>query len=77
MWGPQPRRYSHLEDPAARAQGIGMPKSFTMFLGIAFGNILEVGSGAVKQAAEKLISRDGTARSGSKPLLKAGQLSQR
>jgi len=27
--------YSHLKDPAARAKGIGMSKSFTIFLGIS------------------------------------------
>lgn len=27
--------YSHLKDPEARAKSIGMPKSFTIFLGIA------------------------------------------
>jgi putative oxidoreductase len=27
--------YNHLKDPTARAKSIGMPKSFTIFLGIA------------------------------------------
>jgi putative oxidoreductase len=27
--------YSHLKDPATRARSIGMPKAFTIFLGIA------------------------------------------
>jgi putative oxidoreductase len=27
--------YSHLKDPSARAKGIGMSKSFTIFLGIS------------------------------------------
>jgi len=27
--------YSHLKDPTARAKSIGMPKPFTIFLGIA------------------------------------------
>jgi putative oxidoreductase len=27
--------YTHLKDPAARAKSIGMPKTFTIFLGVA------------------------------------------
>jgi putative oxidoreductase len=44
--------YSHLKDPAARAKSIGMPKSFTIFLGIAeVAGALGVAFGVLTQLA--------------------------
>lgn len=44
--------YSHLKDPAARAKSIEMPKSFTIFLGIAeVAGGLGVGFGVLTQLA--------------------------
>jgi putative oxidoreductase len=44
--------YSHLKDPEARAKSIEMPKSFTMFLGIAeVAGGLGVAAGVLTQLA--------------------------
>ena len=44
--------YSHLKDPGARAKSIGMPKSFTIFLGIAeVAGGLGVAAGVLTQLA--------------------------
>jgi putative oxidoreductase len=44
--------YSHLKDPEARAKSIEMPKSFTVFLGIAeIGGALGVAFGVLTQLA--------------------------
>jgi putative oxidoreductase len=44
--------YSHLKDPEARAKSIGMPKAFTIFLGIAeVAGGLGVAAGVLTQLA--------------------------
>jgi putative oxidoreductase len=44
--------YRHLKDPAARAKDIGMPKSFTIFLGVAeVAGALGVAFGVLTQLA--------------------------
>jgi len=44
--------YNHLKDPEARAKSIGMPKSFTIFLGIAeVAGALGVAAGVLTQLA--------------------------
>jgi putative oxidoreductase len=44
--------YGHLKDPEARAKSIGMPKSFTIFLGIAeVAGGLGVAAGVLTQLA--------------------------
>jgi len=44
--------YNHLKDPEARAKSIGMPKSFTIFLGIAeVAGALGVAAGVLTQPA--------------------------
>jgi len=44
--------YNHLKDPDARAKSIGMPKSFTIFLGIAeVAGGLGVAAGVLTQLA--------------------------
>src|SRR5579872_973126 len=44
--------YSHLKDPAERSKSIGMPKSFTVFLGIAeVAGGLGVAAGVLTQLA--------------------------
>jgi len=44
--------YTHLKDPAARAKDIGMPKAFTIFLGIAeVAGALGVAFGVLTQLA--------------------------
>jgi putative oxidoreductase len=44
--------YSHLKDPEARAKSIGMPKGFTIFLGIAeVAGGLGVAAGVLTQLA--------------------------
>jgi putative oxidoreductase len=44
--------YSHLKDPTARAKSIGMPKPFTIFLGIAeVAGGLGVAAGVLTQLA--------------------------
>jgi len=44
--------YNHLKDPEARAKSIGMPKSFTIFLGIAeVAGGLGVAAGVLTQLA--------------------------
>jgi putative oxidoreductase len=44
--------YNHLKDPAARAKSIGMPKAFTIFLGMAeVSGALGVAFGVLTQLA--------------------------
>jgi putative oxidoreductase len=44
--------YNHLKDPEARAKSIGMPKSFTIFLGVAeVAGALGVAVGVLTQLA--------------------------
>jgi len=59
--------YSHLKEPAARAQSIGMSKSFTIFLGVAeLAGGLGVAFGVLTQLAASDSSSSRSARSGRK-----------